>query len=132
MEEAQKVNLFETVNGMISDIVREKKENLKTAKKINKFKARISLGLQYSKNEYYWLNLIAKEGVITLERDKLDKADLELKGAAMDFMLFCSGGNSLMDMVLKKNEFGDRKLRWKPLLRKTRTLLKFANILVID
>ncbi len=131
MEEAQKVNLFETVNGIISDIVRVKKENPKTAKKLNKFKARINLGLQYSKNEYYWLNLKAKEGVIVLERDKLDKADLDLKGAAMDFMLFCNGGNSLMDMVLKKNEYGDRKLRWKPLLRKARTLLKFASILVI-
>jgi hypothetical protein len=134
MKENEKQNLYETFNAVIESIIKEKKGMEKYETLLNDFDARINMGLQISEDYYFWLNLVGKDGEFELSRGRLDECDLEIKAAPEDLMYFSNGENSVLHMVLKKNQFGDRKLRFS----KGTTgynlglLLKLPKILVLD
>lgn len=135
MEEFEKENLFITFKGVIECIIEDKHKNPKNLKNLNKFNAIINLGLQIHEDYIFWTNLIADDGNYALGKGKLDEYDLEIIADPEDLMYFSSGEYSTLHMMLKKNKFGFRKLRYK----KGNTgkgylgiLLKLPKILVLD
>ena len=135
MEESEKENLFATFEAVIESMIEEKRKNPKNRDDLNKFQARVNLGLQMTKDFYFWLNLVADRGKYTLKRGKLDKNyDLVLKAAPEDLLFFCNGENSVVHMVRKKNRFGERKLRFSKgdTGRNLEKLLKLSKILVLE
>ena len=134
MDEIAQETLFQTFRTTIDDIIIDKKKNPKNLEKIKKFKARINIGLHVEKDFYLWVNLIAENGGFELGKGKLDDYDLELISDPFDMMYFCSGDNSVMNMMFKKNQFGNRKLKFKggTTGRNLGLLLKLPKILVLD
>ncbi|MFX0180468.1 MAG: hypothetical protein ACFE78_09765 [Candidatus Hodarchaeota archaeon] len=135
MEEFEKENLFITFKGVIESIIEDKRKNPKNLKTLNKFEAKINLGLQIYEEYIFWINLIANDGNYALGKGKLDEYDLEIIADPEDLMYFSSREYSTLHMMLKKNKFGFRKLRYK----KGNTgkgylgiLLKLPKILVLD
>ena len=106
MEETEKENLFTTFQQVIYSIIEEKRKNPKGLKLVNEFKGKINLGLQIEEDEFFWVNLIAENGNLTLKRGKLEDYDLELIAAPEDLLFFANGENSTIHMILKKNRFG--------------------------
>ena len=95
----------------------------------------MNLGLQVEEDFCLWVNLIAENGKYNLERGKLDKYDLELIATPEDLMYFSNGENSTLNMMLKKNKFGTKKLRFDKSSdgkRNLGLLLKLPKILVLD
>lgn len=134
MQENEKQNLYETFNAVIESIIKEKKEMEKYDNLLNNFDAKINMGLQIEEDYYFWVNLIGKDGNFELSRGKLDEYDLEIKAAPEDLMYFSNGENSILHMIFKKNQFGERKLQFS----KGTTgynlglLIKLPKILVLD
>jgi len=56
MEESEKENLFITFQHTIRSIINDKQKNPKNEKLLNKFSAKINLGLQIKTNDYFWLH----------------------------------------------------------------------------
>ena len=70
-----------------------------------------------------------------MNRGKLDEYDLELMSAPEDLMFFSNGENSTVHMILKKNRFGYKKLRFSKGSNGKHNLgilLKLSKILVLD
>ena len=130
MDEAQKETLFLTIKSVIDGIIADKRENPKNTKRLDSFEGRINIGLHVEENEIVWINLVAKDGEYTVSRDVLDDYDLELISDPEDLMYFCNGQYSVTHMMLKKNRFGKRKLRFKG--RAYGKLLALPKILVLD
>ncbi|TFF93538.1 MAG: hypothetical protein EU543_03410 [Promethearchaeota archaeon] len=134
MKENEKQNLYETFNAVIESIIEEKRTIDKYEDLLDEFDGRVNMGLQMEDDYYLWLNLVGKDGEISLSRGRLDDFDLEIMAAPEDLMYFSNGENSLFHMLLKKNQFGERKLRFS----KGTTghnfglLLKLPKILVLD
>jgi hypothetical protein len=135
MEESEKDNLFITFKGVIESIIDDKRKNPKNENALNKFKARINLGLQIEADYIFWLNLVASDGKYSLSRDKLVDYDLELISTPEDLMYFSNGQNSTLNMMLKKNSFGKTKLQFSKGSSGKRNLgllLKLPKILVLE
>jgi hypothetical protein len=135
MEESEKENLFMTFQQVIESIIKDKRKNPKNRKLLNKFKAKINLGLQIEQDFYFWVNLLANDGHFSLNRGKLDEYDLELMSAPEDLMFFSNGENSTVHMMFKKNRFGYKKLRFSKGSSGKRNLgilLKLSKLLVLD
>ena len=135
MEEVEQDNLFITFQQTIESVIKEKKQNPKYEKLLNKFNARVIIGLQIEKDYYFWVNLVAKDGEYSLGKGKLDEYDLELKAAPGDLLFFVNGENSVINMVLKNNSFGYKKLRFSKGSTGKRNLgilLRLSKILVLD
>jgi len=135
MEETEKDNLYQTFQAVINSIVREKKTMEKYDKLFETFEARVNLGLQMEDDYYFWVNLIIEDGEVSLNRGKLeDNYDLILLSAPEDLMFFTNGENSTLHMLMKKNRFGERKLRFKKGTTGLNLgkLLKLSKLLVLD
>ena len=135
MEDSEKENLFITFKGVIDSIIDDKRKNPKNEKTLNNFNARINLGLQIEEDYIFWLNLVSKNGKYDLNRDKLEEYDLELISAPEDMMYFSNGQNSTLNMMLKKNSFGNTKLQFSKGSTGKRNfglLLKLPKVLVLD
>ena len=135
MEESEQDNLFITFQQTIESVIQEKKRNPKNEKLLNKFNARVIIGLQMDEDYYFWVNLIAKDGNYSLGKGKLEEFDLELRAAPEDLVYFVNGENSVLNMVLKNNEFEYKKLRFSKGSTGKRNfgiLLKLSKILVLD
>lgn len=135
MEESEKDNLFITFQQTIESVITEKRKNPKNKKLLDKFNARIIIGLQIEEDYYFCVNLVAKDGNFSLGREKLDEYDLELRAAPEDLVFFVNGENSVLNMVFKKNQFGHKKLRFlkgSTGKRNLGILLKLSKILVLD
>lgn len=135
MKEEEKENLFITFQQTIESIIIDKKKNPKNEKILKNFHAKINLGLQIEDNEYFWVNLIGNEGDFSLNRGKLGEYDLELKASPEDLLFFSNGENSTLNMMMKKNRFGKRKLTFSKSSNGKRNLgilLKLSKILVLD
>jgi hypothetical protein len=134
MKESEKQNLFITFKGVIESVIEEKKESAKRKELVNELEARVNIGLQIDEDFYFWVNLVANDGDYTLSRGRLDEYDLDLKATPEDLMFFANGTYSILHMLLKKNKFNERKLRFS----KGTTgynfglLLKLPKILVLD
>ena len=135
MEESEKENLYITFKGVIDSIIADKRKNPKNLDLIDNFEAKINLGLQMEEDFIFWLNLVAKDGVYSLKRGKLDDYDLELISAPEDMMYFSNGQYSTLHMMFKKNIYGKTKLRFSKGSdgkRNLGLLLKLPKILVLD
>ncbi len=135
MSESQSDYLYDLFKRVLDSIIEEKKRNPKNLKKITTFKGRINLGLHIEEKTYVWLNLIANNGTLIVEKGKLDdNYDLILKAAPEDFMFFCNGENSVFKMIFGKNRFGERNLVFKKGTtgRNLIKLLKLSKIIVLD
>jgi len=135
MEQSEQDNLFTTFQQTIESVIKEKRENPKNEKLLNNFNARIIIGLQIEEDYYFWVNLVANEGNISLGKGKLDYYDLKLRAAPEDLVFFVNGENSVLNMVLKKNRFDYKKLRFSKGSTGKRNLgilLKLSKILVLD
>ncbi|MHA2393032.1 MAG: hypothetical protein ACXAEX_13905 [Promethearchaeota archaeon] len=135
MKEEEKENLFITFQITIESIIADKRKNPKNEKQINEFNARINLGLQIDKDIYFWLNLIADKGNYALNKGKIDEYDLEIRVTPEDLLYFSNGENSILNMMMKKNKFGLRKLRFSKGSSGKRNLgmlLKLSKIIVLD
>ncbi|MFX1378961.1 MAG: hypothetical protein ACFFA4_07680 [Promethearchaeota archaeon] len=135
MEESEKENLFITFEQTIESVINEKKKNPKNKKMLEKFNARIIIGLQIEEDYYFWVNLVANNGNYTLGREKLEEYDLELRAAPEDLVFFVNGENSVLNMIFKKSQFGYKKLRFSKGSTGKRNLgilLKLSKILVLD
>jgi len=127
--------IFITFQQTIEAVIKEKKENPKNGKLLNKYNAKVIIGLQIEEDYYFWVNLVANEGNYSLGKGKLDEFDLELRASPEDLVFFVNGENSVINMVLKKNRFGYKKLRFSKGSTGKRNLgmlLKLSNILVLD
>ena len=135
MEDTEKENLYITFKGVIESIILDKRRSPKNLKVLNSFQARLNLGLQVEEDFYLWINIIAKNGNYNLERGKLEEYDLELIATPEDLMYFSNGENSTLNMMLKKNKFGFKKLRYDKSSdgkRNLGLLLKLPKVLVLD
>ncbi|MFX1425205.1 MAG: hypothetical protein ACFFBE_02035 [Promethearchaeota archaeon] len=135
MKEEEKNNLFITFQQTIESIIKDKKKNSKNDKLLENFNAKINLGLQIDEDEYFWLNLLAEKGNYSLNKGKLEEFDLELKACAEDLLFFSNGENSILNMMMKKNTYGNRKLTFSKSSAGKRNLgklLKLSKILVLD
>jgi len=135
MEESEKNNLFITFKGVIESIIDDKRKNPKNEDTLNNLNARINLGLHVEEDYIFWVHLIADNGNYTLGRDKLEEYDLEVISTPEDMMYFSNGENSTLHMILKKNRFGNRKLRFDKSSdgkRNLGLLLKLPKVLVLD
>ncbi|MFW9969707.1 MAG: hypothetical protein ACFFDF_05860 [Candidatus Odinarchaeota archaeon] len=135
MEESEQDNLFITFQQTIESIIKEKQENPKNRKLLDKFNARIIIGLQVEQDYYFWVNLVAKDGNYTLGKGKLNDYDLELRATPEDLVFFVNGENSVLNMIFKKSQFGYKKLRFSKGSTGKRNLgilLKLSKILVLD
>ncbi|MFW9768515.1 MAG: hypothetical protein ACFFF9_15820 [Candidatus Thorarchaeota archaeon] len=130
MDDAQKDTLFLTIKSVIDGIIADKRENPKNTKRLDSFEGRINIGLHVEEDEILWINLIAEGGNYTVSKDALDECDLELIADPEDLMFFCNGQYSVTHMMMKKNRFGKRKLRFKG--RAYGKLLALPKILVLD
>jgi len=134
MQENEKQNLYETFNAVIESIIEEKRTIDKYENLLDEFDGRVNMGLQVEEDYLFWLHLVGKDGKFSLSRGRLDDFDLEIMAAPEDLMYFSNGENSLFHMLLKKNEFGERKLRFSKGTtgRNFGLLLKLPKILVLD
>jgi hypothetical protein len=135
MNEAEKENLFITFQQTIKSIINDKKKNPKNQKKLEKFNAKINIGLQIEEDSHHWVNLLAENGNYSLNRGKLEEYDLELMATPEDLLYFSNGENSTFNMLMKKNSYGYRKLRFSKSSdgkRNLGMLLKLSKLLVLD
>ena len=135
MKESEKSNLFITFKGVIDSIINDKRKNSKNLKTLNELNAKINLGLHIEEDYIFWVHLIAENGNYSLGRDKLEEYDLEVISTPEDMMYFSNGENSTLHMILKKNRFGNRKLRFDKGSdgeRNLGLLLKLPKVLVLD
>jgi len=135
MEESEKENLYLTFKGAIASIIEDKLKNPKRVKLINKFKIRLNLGLQIEEDYYYWLNVVAENGIYKLERGKLEDFDLLVLVVPDDLLYWLNGHYSTIHMTTKKNKFGKTKFRFGKSSdgkRNTKLLLKLPKVLVLD
>jgi len=135
MEDSEKENLYITFKGVIESIILDKRRSPKNLKVLESFQARLNLGLQIEQDFILWLNIIAKNGKYNVEKGKLEEYDLELIATPEDLMYFSNGENSTLNMMLKKNRFGTKKLRYDKSSdgkRNLGILLKLPKVLVLD
>ena len=135
MDDTQRETLFVTIKSVIDSIIADKRENPKNTKRLDSFEGRINIGLHVEEDEILWINLVAKDGEYNVSRDALEEFDLELISDPEDLMFFCNGQYSVMNMMMKKNIFGHRKLRFSKGSEEKRNLgklLKLSKIIVLD
>lgn len=135
MKEVEMDNLFLTFKLTIDSIILDKQKNPKNEKMLNSFTANINIGLHVEEDFFLWVNLSALEGNYGLNRGKLDQYDLEILATPEDLLFFSSGENSILNMLMKKNEFGYKKLRYSSGSNGKRNigkLLKLSKIIVLD
>jgi len=135
MEESEKENLFITFKGVIESIILDKRNNPKNTKMLDDFQAKLNIGLYIEEDFYLWINLVTENGNYLLSKGKLGEYDLEIIATPEDLLYFSNGENSTLNMMLKKNKFGERKLQYDKSSTGKRNLgllLKLPKILVLD
>ena len=135
MEKSEQENLFITFKGVIESIIEDKRKNPKNRELIDNFKIKLNIGLQVTKDFYLWVNVLAENGVYSVSKGKLTEYDLEVMASPEDMLYFSNGEYSTLHMMLKKNKFGYRKLRFTKSSygkRNLGLLMKLSKILVLD
>ncbi|RDE14433.1 MAG: hypothetical protein C4K47_04590 [Candidatus Thorarchaeota archaeon] len=134
MDAAAQETLFLTFRAVIEDVIADKRKNPRNAKALEDFKARMNIGLHVEEDFVMWVNLVVEGGNYTLSRDRLDTYDLELICDPEDMMYFTNRKYSTLKMMLTKNRFGNRRLRFKggTTGMNLGKLLKLPKVLVLD
>ena len=134
MEAAAQETLFLTFKAVIEDVIADKRKNPKNTKTLDDFQVRIIIGLHVEEDFIMWVNLIAEGGKYMLSKGKLDVYDLELISDPEDMMYFTNGQYSTLKMMMTKNRFSKRRLRYTggTTGRNLGKLLKLPKVLVLD
>jgi hypothetical protein len=134
MDEAAQETLFLTFKSVIEDVISDKRKNPKNTKTLDDFQARMNIGLHVEQDFILWVNLIADQGNYILQKGKLDAYDLELISDPEDMMYFTNRNYSTLKMMVTKNRFGKRRLRYRggTTGRNLGKLLKLPKVLVLD
>jgi hypothetical protein len=134
MDKLEQETLFSTFKTVIEDVIADKRKNPKNTKTLDEFKARINIGLHVEEEFILWVNLVADGGKFELKNGKLDEYDLELIADPEDLMYFTNKQYSTLKMMLTKNRYGKRRLRYKggTTGRNLGKLLKLPKVLVLD
>ncbi|UCE10501.1 MAG: hypothetical protein JSW61_00820 [Candidatus Thorarchaeota archaeon] len=134
MDEAAQETLFMTFRAVIQDVIADKRKNPKNTKTLDEFEAKMNIGLHVEEAFILWVNLIADGGEYTLNKGRLYDYDLELVSDPEDLMYFTNRQYSVLKMMLTKNRFGKRRLRYKggTTGRNLGKLLALRKVLVLD
>jgi hypothetical protein len=134
MDKAAQDTLFLTFKAVIDDVIADKRKNPQNTKTLNEFQARINIGLHVEDDFILWVNLVAEGGSYKLGKDKLSDYDLEIISDPEDMMYFSNRQYSTLKMMLTKNRFGMRRLRYSggTTGRNLGKLLKLPKVLVLD
>ena len=135
MEKSEQENLFITFKGVIESIIEDKRKYPKNRDLIENFKIKLNIGLQVTRDFYLWVNVEAENGIYSVGKGKLTEYDLEVMASPEDMLYFSNGEYSTLHMMLKKNKFGYRKLRFTKSSygkRNLGLLMKLSKILVLD
>jgi len=135
MKEREKENLFITYQQTIDSIILDKQKNPKNRKLLKEFKAKINIGLHVEEDFCLWVHLLSENGNYDLNRGRLEEYDLEIIATPEDLLYFSNGENSTFNIIVKKNRFGFKKLRFfkgSNGRRNLGLLLKLSKIIVLD
>ncbi len=134
MDAVAQETLFLTFKDVIEDVIADKRKNPKNTKILDEFQARINIGLHVEEDFILWVNLVAEGGNYVLEKDKLSTFDLEIISDPEDMMYFTNRKYSTLKMMVTKNRFGKRRLRYNggTTGRNLGKLLKLPKVLVLD
>jgi hypothetical protein len=131
MEKADQERFFETFQSIIDSVVAEKRQIEKWVKKLNTFNAVVQFKLRIDQDTYFFCHLIAKDGNYELKQGPVELYDLELGATPEDLMYFTNKSFSTMDMLFKKNKFGEKRLQVKKGGRNIGKLLALSKLLVL-
>jgi len=134
MDAGAQETLFLTFKAVIEDVIADKRKNPRNIEVLERFKVRMNIGLHVEEDFVMWVNLVAEGGNYTLGKDRLDAYDLEIICDPEDMMYFTNRTYSTLKMMLTKNRFGKRKLRYRggTTGRNLGKLLKLPKVLVLD
>ncbi len=132
METADQERFFETFKSIIDSVVAEKRQNPKWTKKLNSFNAVVQFKLRIDEHTYFFCHLIAKDGNYDLKTGPIDVYDLELGATPEDLMFFTNTSYTTMDMLFKKNKYGEKRLQVKKGGRNITKLLALSKLLVLE
>jgi hypothetical protein len=133
MTDDDKDRFFQTFQSIIDSVIKEKRQTEKWQKKLKQFKGNVQLKLRISKDEYYYCHLHAKDGEFELYAGEDPEGyDLELAATPEDLMNFTNRTYSTLDMILKKNQYGETRLKVKKGGRNLGKLLAVSKLLVLD
>lgn len=132
LEPEEQQNLLDTFGAVLEAVFTEKKALPQWKPKIDRADLKINLALQIAQDEYFYTHLIVDHGQMQFNKGQLDSYDLELLAVPEDLLFFSNATYSVMDMVLKKNEYGFPKLRVKKGIRNVGKLLFVSKLLVIE
>lgn len=113
MDEDDQNNLFGTFEAVIQSAYNEKKDQPAWKDKIAKADIKANLALQVGKDEFFYVHLVIQNGNVQFNKGKLDGRWLELLADPQDLLFFANKTYSILDMVLKKNQYGFPKMRVK-------------------
>ncbi len=134
MEDANETDedrFFKTFNSIINSVVAEKQKDSKWIPRLKKFQAIVQFKFRLAQDSYLLCHLIAKDGNFQLLRGPIDHYDLELGAAPEDLYNFTNKTYSTVSMVLKKNQYGERRLQLKKGARHLGKLLSLSKILSV-
>ncbi len=131
MDTADQERFFETFKSIIDSVVAEKRQIEKWKKKLNSFNAVVQFKLRIEGDTYFYCHLIAKGGNYDLKQGPIEPYDLELGATPEDLMYFTNQSFSTMDMLFKKNKFGEKRLQVKKGGRNVTKLLALSKLLVL-
>ncbi len=130
-EESNEDRFFLTFEAIINSVVGDKMKIPKWEKKLKKFQAVVQFRFRMEPNTYMLCHLVAKNGDFKLVKGAAPNYDLELAATPDDFYNFSNRTYSTTSMVLKKNEYGERRLQLKKGARHLGKLLFLSKVLVV-
>ncbi len=130
-EETNEDRFFLTFEAIINSVTGDKLKILKWQKKLAKFQAVAQFRFRMEENTYMVCNLLANKGVFKLMKGPAKAFDLEFAATPDDLYNFTNRTYSLLSMFLKKNQYGERRLRIKKGGRHLGKLLVIWKLLII-
>jgi putative sterol carrier protein len=132
MQKGEENYFFETFQGIIDSVIAEKRQNKKWEKKLNSFNAVVQFKLRITQDTHYSCHLVAKGGNYEMKPGPVDNYDLELAATPDDLMYFTNKTYSTVAMFLKKNKYGETRLKVKKGGRNLGKLLAVSKLLVLE
>ncbi|HMF31273.1 MAG TPA: SCP2 sterol-binding domain-containing protein [Candidatus Lokiarchaeia archaeon] len=132
MDKDDEERFFGTFQSIIESVLAEKRKNKKWENPLKNFNAIVQFRLHISKDDFFYCHLTAKDGNYDLQLGPVDKYDLELAATPEDLMLFTNKTYSTANMIMQKNQWGQKRLQIKKGGRNIGKLLALSKILVLE
>ncbi|HMF31704.1 MAG TPA: hypothetical protein VKK79_09830 [Candidatus Lokiarchaeia archaeon] len=130
-EESNEDRFFQTFEAIINSVVAEKLKLPSWEKKLKKFQAVVQLRFHMEPDSIFVCHLIANKGDFKLVRGPAPAFDLEFAATPDDLYNFTNRTYSTANMILKKNQYGQRRLQIKKGGRHLGKLLLVSKLLVV-